>query len=96
MLEENGLKGLADSLDGCETNSLQTGGTIRDVTYFALVTVGYALMSVALLWARGSELNENVGDSGNRVFLQIAPLVIFLLVRMVIWLIREKTDCEKA
>ena len=43
------------------------------------LTVGFLLIVIAASYGRGDVLAENVGDSGNRVMLQIVPLVVMTL-----------------
>ena len=38
--------------------------------------IGYILIVIAVSYGRGDSLNENLGDSGNRVLLQVVPLVV--------------------
>ena len=40
------------------------------------VTLGFLLLVMIAAFGRGDILAENVGDSGNRVLLQIVPLVV--------------------
>lgn len=47
--------------------------------YFATLTIGFVLVTVAVSFMRGDALNIQVGDSGNRVMMQAAPLVIYTL-----------------
>ncbi len=42
------------------------------------------LSSIAVCWARGGVLAIRMSDSGNRVMMQIAPLVVFVLYRYVL------------
>ena len=43
------------------------------------LTVGFLLIVIAASYGRGDVLAENVGDSGNRVMLQIVPLAVMTL-----------------
>ncbi|HOO27673.1 MAG TPA: hypothetical protein PLU43_04355, partial [Lachnospiraceae bacterium] len=62
----------------------------RSFHYFDLLTVGYLLTTLAVCWARDGVLREGVGDSGNRVLLQIIPLVVFALTRRtILWLKKD-------
>ncbi|MCR4923816.1 MAG: hypothetical protein K5931_07390 [Lachnospiraceae bacterium] len=47
--------------------------------YFTLLTLGYVLLTFAVSFARGNNLQEGAGDSGNRVLLQVLPLMVFTL-----------------
>lgn len=53
--------------------------------YSDLLWLGYLLTTLAVCWARDGVLREGVGDSGNRVLLQIVPLVVYALTMQVIW-----------
>lgn len=48
--------------------------------YFDIAAVCYVLLTVVLSWARGDTLNESFGDSGNRVMIQVVPLVLMVLI----------------
>ncbi len=52
---------------------------IGDNAYNITLTVGFLLIVLAASFGRGDVLYENVGDSGNRVLLQITPLVVMTL-----------------
>lgn len=41
-----------------------------------LLTAGFLLLTMIASFGRGDVLGENIGDSGNRVMLQIVPLVV--------------------
>lgn len=45
--------------------------------YFDVLSLGYLLVTLAVCFAREGVLREGVGDSGNRVLLQIVPLLLF-------------------
>ncbi len=47
--------------------------------YDITLTVGFLLIVIAASYGRGDILAENVGDSGNRVLLQIVPLIVLTL-----------------
>lgn len=58
--------------------------------YHDLLWTGYLLITLAVCWARDGILREGVGDSGNRVLLQIVPLIVFALtLRAVEWCKKE-------
>ena len=48
------------------------------------LTAGFLLMVVAASYGRGDVLAEDVGDSGNRVLLQVVPLIVMLFGDMFI------------
>ncbi len=61
--------------------------------YHDLLWTGYLLITLAVCWARDGILREGVGDSGNRVLLQIVPLIVFALtLRAVEWCGKEMKD----
>ncbi|HAG69564.1 MAG TPA: hypothetical protein DCL38_06290 [Lachnospiraceae bacterium] len=41
----------------------------------------YILLTLAVSFARGDPLQDNVGDSGNRVLFQVVPLIVFTLMQ---------------
>ncbi|MBQ8007178.1 MAG: hypothetical protein IJ245_06070 [Lachnospiraceae bacterium] len=43
-----------------------------------VLTIGFILIVLAASFGRGDVLMEDVGDSGNRVLLQITPLIIMM------------------
>lgn len=49
------------------------------IIYYMISTVGFLLVTLAVSFARGDALNESTGDSGNRVLLQIVPLVVYFV-----------------
>lgn len=71
-------------------NSDSTG--IALWVYLTALTIGFLLVTVAVSYMRGDPLNVQVGDSGNRVLLQIAPLVIFTVVSLFVRVIDTDTN----
>lgn len=49
------------------------------VNFFDISTISYIMIAVLVGWARGDVLTESFGDSGNRVLIQIVPLMLFAL-----------------
>lgn len=47
--------------------------------FFLLITIGFMLVTLAVSFMRGDVLLIAVGDSGNRVMLQAAPLIIYTI-----------------
>ena len=47
-------------------------------TFNAVLTIGFILIVLAASFGRGDILMEDVGDSGNRVLLQITPLIVIM------------------
>lgn len=57
------------------------------LSYTELLWIGYLLITLAVCWARDGVLREGAGDSGNRVLLQIVPLVVYAFtIRVIQWL----------
>ncbi|MBR6329719.1 MAG: hypothetical protein IKR68_08765 [Lachnospiraceae bacterium] len=56
----------------------------EEIEFPVLFTLGYVLFTVALCWARNGTLRVGIGDSGNRVLMQIAPFVIYTLTGLLI------------
>ncbi|MCR5591726.1 MAG: hypothetical protein K6F73_09370, partial [Lachnospiraceae bacterium] len=55
--------------------------TVSD-TFSITLTVGFILMVLAASFGRGDVLAEDLGDSGNRVMLQVVPLVIMMFAEL--------------
>lgn len=51
--------------------------------------IGYVFFTVALCWARDGTLREGIGDSGNRVLMQIVPFVMYTFTFM---LVRKRSE----
>ncbi len=66
----------------------------EDEMFWIMLTVGIAPGAIAASFARGSNLYENIGDSGNRVMLQIVPIVVFA-VTMLMRRIIDKHETEQ-
>ncbi|MBQ7562575.1 MAG: hypothetical protein IJT16_01145 [Lachnospiraceae bacterium] len=49
------------------------------MSYMEFIVLGYLLITLAVSFARGDPMQESFGDSGNRVLMQIAPLLVFAL-----------------
>lgn len=58
------------------------------VSYMDFVSISYILITLGVSFARGDPLQENVGDSGNRVLLQIVPVLMFAVIE-------HLTECAK-
>lgn len=67
----------------------------QPVSYWLYSTIAFFLMALAVAFERGDVLYVDTGDSGNRVLLQIAPLV---LITFILWFIDllcyEEKDSE--
>ncbi|MDO5573159.1 MAG: hypothetical protein Q4G60_04175 [bacterium] len=57
---------------------------MHDIQYENLFLLGYILFTVAVSFARGGGLRRGIGDSGNRVMLQVIPFLIYALTCRVI------------
>ena len=66
-----------------------------DNAYNITLTVGFLLIVLAASFGRGDVLYENVGDSGNRVLLQITPLVVMTLGELLLYLAAEPGSPEE-
>lgn len=62
----------------------------RKIQYPDLFWMGYILFTLAVSWARGATLRVGIGDSGNRVMMQIIPFVVFALAVRIIDLLADK------
>lgn len=49
------------------------------VAYPDFFCFAYILLTIAVCWARGGNLRVGIGDSGNRVMMQIVPFVVYAL-----------------
>lgn len=56
--------------------------TVRSDGFNTVLTVGFLLIVIAASFGRGDVLSVNVGDSGNRVLLQIVPLAVLTVSEM--------------
>ena len=63
----------------------------KKINFPVLFTMGYVLFTIALCWARDGTLRDGIGDSGNRVLLQIVPFVIYTLVELLV----ERTGLQQ-
>jgi hypothetical protein len=60
------------------------------------LTVGFILIVLAASFGRGDVLAEEVGDSGNRVMLQVVPLVVMTYAELFLRLIyRWRSEDQK-
>ena len=62
-----------------------------NVVYWLFNTIAFVLVTIAVSFERGDNLNIDTGDSGNRVLLQVAPLIIFSII---IWIVDILTKTE--
>lgn len=66
------------------------------LSFTELLWIGYLLITLAVCWARDGVLREGVGDSGNRVLLQIVPLVVYAFtIRVIQWLVPLQSKREQ-
>lgn len=61
-----------------------------DISYEDLIVWGYILVTIAVSYARGGGLRCGIGDSGNRVMLQIIPFLAYALVCKAIRILSSK------
>lgn len=54
-----------------------------------IMVLGFALMVLTVSYGRGDNLQAYVGDSGNRVLLQIVPLVVMMYANLCLGLSKE-------
>ena len=59
-------------------------------SFCVLLTVGFLLMALIASFGRGDVMSENIGDSGNRVMLQIVPLVVMTYTSLFLRLLRTE------
>ncbi|MBO4266933.1 MAG: hypothetical protein J5910_07055 [Lachnospiraceae bacterium] len=59
-------------------------------TFSIVLTAGFLLLTFIASFGRGDVLGENIGDSGNRVMLQILPLVVMTYTSLFMRLARAK------
>ena len=50
------------------------------INYFDISVVCYILITIIAGWARGDNLYESFGDSGNRIMIQAVPVILFALI----------------
>lgn len=64
----------------------------KNVTSFFLFNlIGFYLSALAVSFARGDAMSVSTGDSGNRVLLQITPIVLMTFVTWIIELLNRET-----
>lgn len=61
----------------------------KQARFWLFTTIGFLLVAFAVSFARGDAMYVSTGDSGNRVLLQITPLVIMLFEVWFMKLIKE-------
>ena len=54
------------------------------INYFDFSVICYCLLTIVAGWARGDNLWVSFGDSGNRILIQVVPMMIFALIVKVI------------
>ena len=72
-------------------------GKLQDIGYEELLSLGYILFTLAVSFARGGGLRRGIGDSGNRVMLQVIPFLIYALACRTICVVdkTEQTEAEQ-
>lgn len=71
---------------------LAGGRDKHEITFSALFTVGFILFSIAVCWARDGSLRAGIGDSGNRVLMQIVPFVVYTLTEGLGGMLLKKSE----
>ncbi len=54
------------------------------------LTVGFVLMALVASFGRGDALSDYIGDSGNRVMLQVVPLVVIMYTELFMGLLKKE------
>ncbi len=67
----------------------------KDISYETFIFVGYLFVLFAVSYARGGGLRYGIGDSGNRVLLQVAPLAWYALISITISFMKELESCQR-
>lgn len=49
------------------------------INYFDITAICFILLTIIAAWARGDALYESFGDSGNRVLIQVVPLLVLCI-----------------
>ena len=63
--------------------------------FWLISSFGFVLISLAVSWARGDNLDVATGDSGNRVLLQAAPILVMMFIVWMLELVfREDGDSD--
>lgn len=75
VIQKRGKEGFAELSD---LNNME-------YAYWIYAAIGFFLIALAVSFARGDDLNANVGDSGNRVLLQGVAIVIYGIIA---WIMR--------
>ncbi len=65
------------------------GSSQKSNAFNIVLTIGFVLIVLAAAFGRGDVLMEDVGDSGNRVFLQITPLIVMMFGEMGMSLVKS-------
>lgn len=50
-----------------------------EISFSMLFTIGFVLFTIAVCWARNGTLRVGIGDSGNRVLMQVIPFAVYTL-----------------
>lgn len=60
-----------------------------DIAYEDLILIGFVFILLTASYARGGGLRYGIGDSGNRVMMQVIPLAWYAVISKVIYLMKE-------
>lgn len=66
----------------------------RDIAYEDFIFVGFLFVLFAVSYARGGGLRYGIGDSGNRVLMQIIPIAWYALICKAIHLMKELNNAN--
>lgn len=66
----------------------------RDVSYEDLIFIGYLFVLFAVSYARGGGLRYGIGDSGNRVMMQMVPFAWYAIISKAICLVKEFNNVD--
>lgn len=66
----------------------------QDIAYEDLIFIGYVLVTIAVSYARGGGLRQGIGDSGNRVMMQVIPLAWYALICKAVRLMKEFNNVD--
>lgn len=62
------------------------------IKFSLLFTLGFVFFTVAVCWARNGTLRVGIGDSGNRVLMQVVPFAVYTVVELLMSYIDDKEE----
>lgn len=51
-----------------------------NINFFDISVICYILVTIVAAWARGDNLYESFGDSGNRIMIQVVPILLYAVI----------------